>query len=91
MEKLDIEIPVSVGDKVYRTTNTCDIITGIVTHIDVDSVFYRTDGKNYNKHNVKFTVDWSGSWTTTAYTPDDLGVSIFPTRKGLIKHIVESL
>lgn len=90
MERLDVEIPVSVGDKVYRTTSNCDIQADEVTNIKVDSEYYMTDGKKLSKVVVKFTVSY-GYWNTVDYEPKDLGLNVFPTRKGLIKHIVGEL
>lgn len=49
MERLDVKIPVSVGDKVYRTTSNCDIQAGEVTNIKVDSEYYMPDGKKLSK------------------------------------------
>lgn len=90
MERLDVEIPVSVGDKVYRTTSNCDIQAGEVTNIKVISEYYMTDGKKLSKVVVKFTVSY-GYCNTVDYEPKDLGLHVFPTRKGLIKHIVGEL
>lgn len=90
MERLDVEIPVSVGDKVYRTTSNCDIQAGEVTNIKVISEYYMTDGKKLSKVVVKFTVNY-GYCNTVDYEPKDLGLNVFPTRKGLIKHIVGEL
>lgn len=90
MERLDVEIPVSVGDKVYRTTSNCDIQAGEVMNIKVISEYYMTDGKKFSKVAVKFTVNY-GYCNTVDYEPKDLGLNVFPTRKGLIKHIVGEL
>lgn len=89
MERLDVEIPVSVGDEVYRTTNNCGIQAGEVTNIKVISE-YMTDGKKLNKVAVKFTVSY-GYDNTVDYEPKDLGLNVFPTKKGLLMHIVSKL
>lgn len=43
MERLDVEIPVSVGDTLYRTNSKCKIEQGVVTNIDVNANYYRID------------------------------------------------
>lgn len=90
MERLNIEIPVSVGDKVYRTTSNCSIQTGEVIKIKVISEYYKNGSQPMNQSEVEFIVNY-GYCNEITYKPNDLGLNVFPTRKGLIKHIVDSL
>lgn len=90
MERLNVEIPVSVGDKVYRTTSNCSIQTGEVKNIKVVSEYYKSNDQSVNQSKVEFTVNY-GYCNEVTYKPNDLGLNVFPTRKGLIKHIVDSL
>lgn len=90
MEKLEVEIPVSVGDKVYRTTSSCEIQAGKVSEIVVASEYYNTNGDNFNKTEVKIVVNY-GYCNSVTYKPEELGKKIFPTKESLIKHIVGEL
>lgn len=85
-----MEVPVSVGDKVYRTTRNCSIQTGEVTKIEANSGSYKNSNKIFINSVVKFTVNY-GYCDKATYKSDDLGSSVFLTKGDLIKHIVDSL
>lgn len=87
MERLNIEIPVSVGDKVYRTTNRCEIEIGRVTDIKFIAEYYSDGNESHNRSEVKFTVTY-GYGNNIVYKPEELGKTVFLTKKDLIKHIV---
>lgn len=89
MERLNVEIPVSVGDKVYRTTSNCEIETGEVIYIKIESSYYMNGNQKLNRTDVLFTVKYGFNELT--YKPDALGITVFPTKKGLVKHIVGEL
>lgn len=91
MESIHIEIPVSVGDKVYRTTRECTIQSGEVNDIKAVSNFYRVDRNNTDsKTKVVFTVNW-GYCNSTEYTVDKLNVDVYLDKKELVKQLVNSL
>lgn len=90
MENLHVEIPVSVGDILYRTNSKCEIEQGVVTKIDVDAEYYRVDSTQKGfKQEVTFSVSWR--YIHETYKPSELGIKVFPTKEGLIKHIVDKL
>ena len=90
MERLDVEIPVSVGDTLYRTNSKCKIEQGVVTNIDVNANYYRIDKLQKGfKQEVTFSI--SGGYIHETYNPSELGVKVFPTKEGLVKHIVSAL
>lgn len=90
MENLHIEIPVSVGDTLYRTNSKCEIEHGVVTKIDVRAEYYRVEStQNGFKQEVIFYVSWG--YIHEGYKPFELGIKVFPTKEGLIKHIVDKL
>lgn len=90
MENLHVEIPVSVGDTLYRTNSKCEIEHGVVTEIDVDAEYYRVDSTQKGfKQEVTFSVSWRCIHET--YKPSDLGIKVFPTKESLVKHIVDKL
>lgn len=89
MERLEVEIPVSVGDKVYRTNNTCDVLVGEIIRVEVDSEYYKSDSQVINKSDITFTVKYGYGYNNEVkYGPNDLGTKVFSTKKDLIKHIV---
>lgn len=91
MENIYIEIPVSIGDKLYRTNSNCEIDEGEVVKIYTTTEFYKVN-KNQSGSNqkVEITVSW-GYCNNVSYNPEELGVKVFSTKEDLIKCIVGKL
>lgn len=90
MENLHVEIPVSVGDTLYRTNSKCEIEQGVVTKISVNAEYYRIDSTQKGfEQEVIFSVSWR--YIHETYKPFELGIKVFPTKEGLVKHIVSAL
>lgn len=90
MERYNVEVPVSVGDIVYRTTKDCTIEQGIVTCITVVTKFY-TIGSNESdsKREISFSVNWG--CVSNTFEINQLNKKVFLSKNDLIKQIVSSL
>lgn len=78
---IEIESPVTIGDKVYRTNQFCDILVGEVIQLTII--------KQYNERNteyIKFDVLWNDS-TNSNYVNVDINKLIFLSKEELIKHL----
>lgn len=98
MEKLEVEIPVSAGNKVYRTDDSCNIIEGIIERVCVRAVSLIKDTSHARvvslaKDNVQISivVKWSDCRDMKYYEPSDIGTEMFLSSKELIKHLVSML
>ena len=94
MEKLEVEIPVSVGDKVYRTNDESNVIEGIIeaVKISADSYIEYTSTREVSPDkygiNISIVVKWPNGGGNKYYKPSDIGTEIFLSKKDLIKHLV---
>ena len=99
MEKLEVEIPVSAGDKVYRTTTKCGIIEGMIEVVEVKAKSLIQDTSAYTKvispakNNIyiSIVVKWQSYRDYEYYNPSDMGTKIFLSKEELIKHLVGML
>lgn len=98
MEKLEIEIPVSVGDKVYRTSNKCTIEEGIIEKINVEasstvdrSCPVCTVSSYMNNLYIGIIVQWKGHRDYDRYKTDDINVKFYTSKKNLIQSLVNKL
>lgn len=90
MERVNIEIPISVGDKVYKTNEKSEVVTGVIKEIIVVQKYYKiNDNSNGSRLEITFRVSYGCS--TITYDLDDLDTSIFTSKKALLKHIMDSI
>lgn len=78
---IKIESPVTVGDKVYRTNQFCDVLVGEVTQLTII--------KQYSEKNteyIRFDVLWNDS-TNSNHVDVDINKLIFLSKEELIKHL----
>ena len=99
MEKLEIEIPVSAGDKVYRTDNKSNIIEGIIEVVKISADSYIKNTSAYTREvspakdniQISIVVKWPNYRDNEYYKPSNIGTEIFLSREKLIKHLVDML
>lgn len=78
---IEIESPVTIGDKVYRTNQFCEVLVGEITQLTII--------KQYSERNTEyiiFDVLWNDS-TNSNYINVDINKLIFLSKEELIKHL----
>lgn len=84
-----MKIPLSVGDKVYRTTEKCEIQEGEVIKIKISSIYHKESPKGLvtNTLEKRFVVSYEG-YDGIKYDVEDLGKKVFLSEKSLIRHLM---
>lgn len=89
MKSLEVEIPIEMGDKLYRSTADCKIVEGTVYEVAVSIKIFRDRLKN--KQDTKLTITFCVNWGTylgdSVYTSSDLNKVVFTSKELLIEHL----